>query len=519
MSLPRLINRWLRSRRNPIFGALYALLVAGIVSDPAPETTTANWLASLLGFFLFISPISDIFMYKDRHRSKALAILSFFTCGTAGIIGQYLTSENLQRNEYPHHSREPLQTKKIKSQRHGRANPHLTSRWQNVNKKKMVGFLTVAAVTAGLYFVGENEIKKSESKGSEPKTTITTPDTTAPVKQAVETTTTAPISPQDSLAAMVKGMKLKSPPTISESTCGQFTFLVNSDGSHQFYKWNGTQWTVDKSGEETSLFKNNFMKVQMADATSDTVNDFIITLPTWDPLKSDPKPLSGAIFASVNCKWEWRTFKTTYGGSYYQLDNLSWDDSTKKIIAGDEITNMDSINYDGNRKTKQRFFTFDSKTREFILSNGTPQKKPTAETTPTTEPLFKPPAVALREAEFRCYTKLFDLLDTYNITNISPQNIGKTWFNNSDYKFRVGTTPREISEPIINACATAAKKRIAEVTYAAESSCSYVSRKELAKAYGVPTSSSRKQIASAVAKDFLPRFKSLVIAACLRKMQ
>ena len=150
-------------------------------------------------------------------------------------------------------------------------------------------------------------------------------------------------------------------------------------------------------------------------------------------------------------------------------------------------------------------------------TTSTPQN-PTLSVTATTEPLFKPPAVAFEEAAFQCDTKLFDLLDNYNITNLDPQNIARTWFNNSDYKFRVGITPPEISTPIINACAEAAKKRISQVTYAAESSCSYVPRKELAKAYGVPSSSSKNKIAAAVARDFLPRFKSLVIAACLRKM-
>jgi hypothetical protein len=256
----------------------------------------------------------------------------------------------------------------------------------------------------------------------------------------------------------------------------------------------------------------------MIDATGDKIDDFIITLPTWDPLKSDPKPLSGAVFASINCKWDWRTFKTTYGGSYYQLDNLFWDASSKKIVAGDEVTNMDAANYDGNRKTKQRFFVFDSKSNEFRIATGTPSKNPTPEITATTEPLFKPPAVAFEEAEFSCYTKLFDLLDSYNITNIDPQNIGKVWFNNSDYKFRVGNTPVEISKPIINACAMAAKKRISEVTQAAENSC-WFSRKELAKAYGVPASSSRRKVAGAVANDFLPRFRSLVVSACLKKME
>jgi len=383
----------------------------------------------------------------------------------------------------------------------------------------MIGFLTVAAVTAGLYLLGENEARKSELKESTSETTVTTPNRPAPVMQAAKTRTTTPVSPQDSLTAMVKGMKLKSPPTISDSTCGQFTFLVKSDGSYQFYKWNGTQWTVDKSGQGTSLFGNNFMKVQMADATGDTVNDFIITLPTWDLLKSDPKPLSGAVFASIDCKWDWRTFKTTYGGSYYQLDNLFWDSSSKKIVAGDEVTNMDAADYDGNRRTQQRFFVFNAKAKKFLLSPGTPPKKPTPQITSTTEPLLKPPAVALEEANYQCGTKLFDVLDAYNIRNLDPQNIAKTWFNNSDYKFRVGKTPIEISKPITNACATAAKSKISQVTETAENSCSFVSRKELARAYGLPTSSSRNKIAAAVAKDFLPRFKSLVIAACLRKMQ
>ena len=504
------------------------MLAALISSDPAPSTPRANWLVSILMFFLFASPFSDIYMFKDRHRSGALAILSLFTCGTAGIISQYFTSENLKDNEYPHHSGKPLQTWKKKQQPPKRTTPSnatkahkfpkrttptFATKVQKLNKKKIVGLLTATAVLTGLYFIGSAETEKSVTQ-----TPVSAPDTTVQIIQVALTTTSTPASPKDALTSMVKGMKLKSTPTISTSKCGQFTYLVKSDGSHQFYRWNGTQWTVDKSGENTSSFANDFIKVKMVDATGDKIDDFIITLPTWDPLKSDPKPLAGAVFASINCKWDWRTFKTTYGGSYYQLDNLFWDSSSKKIVAGDEVTNMDAANYDGNRRTKQRFFVFNSKSKEFILASGTPPKNPTPETTPSTEPLFKPPAIALEEAAFQCDTELFDLLDNYNITNIDPQNIGRIWFNNSDYKFRVGKTPVEISKPIISACATVAKKRIAQVTQAAENSC-WFSRKELAEAYGVPTSSSRSKVAAAVAKDFLPRFKSLVIASCLRKMK
>ena len=138
--------------------------------------------------------------------------------------------------------------------------------------------------------------------------------------------------------------------------------------------------------------------------------------------------------------------------------------------------------------------------------------------TSSTIPLFEPPKIALEEASFQCGTKLFDLLDNFNITNLDPKGLAKTWFDNSDYKLRVGETPLEISEPIISACAEAAKKRLSVITDAAELSCSF-SAKDLAVAYGVPISSSKYKIASAVASDFDSRFRTLVIESCLKKME
>lgn len=381
-----------------------------------------------------------------------------------------------------------------------------------MNRQSALGWFSAATIITALYLIGDNTTTKEEAKNA-----IKAPKTTVRTVQSDFSTSTSPMSPKDALAALTKETKPKSTPTVSDSRCGQFTFLVRSDGSHQFYKWDGKQWVPD--GPKESVFSKNFMNVQMVDVTGDKVDDFLITLPTWDPLKIEPRPLSGAVFASIDCKWDWRTFRTTYGGSYYQLDNMFWDTTSKKIVAGDEVTNMDAANYDGNRKTKQRFFVFSAKFKEFVLSSGTPPRNPRKISTPTTEPLLRPSEDALKEAAFQCDTNLFDILDAYNITNLDPTRIGRTWFNNSDFKFRVGTTPKDISEPIVNACAIAARKRISQVTETAENSCLVASRKELAQAYGLPTSSSRNQIASAVAKDFLPRFRSLVMAACLRTMK
>ncbi len=514
VSLARLLNRWLRSRRNPTFGTLYAFMILLVYVDPSPSSPKANWLEVLSVFFVLISPLSDIYMYRDRHRSGVRAILSFLTLGLSGIISQYVMSEKLVANEPPHHSLKPILS--------------WNKNRNKFDKKKVSWFVVSAAVLVGLYILGSTETAETAKTANKSTTTeletptvpstITVSKTTVPVVRVNVTATSSPASPLNALDAMIKKMNLKSTPEISISKCGQFTYLIQSDGSHHFYKWSGERWVVDKSAPEEGMFGDNLLKVQMVDATGDNVDDFVVVLPTWDPLKSEPRPLSGAVFGSIDCKWDWMTFRTTYGGSFYQLDNLFWDDRSSRIVAGDEVTNMDALNYDGNRKTKQRFFIFSQKINEFVLASGTPPDNGMLDITSSTIPLFEPPKIALEEASFQCGTKLFDLLDNYNITNLDPQSLAKTWFDNSDYKLRVGKTPLEISEPIISACAEAAKKRLSVIADAAELSCSF-SAKDLAVAYGVPISSSKYKIASAVALDFDSRFRTLVIESCLKKME
>jgi uncharacterized protein YjbI with pentapeptide repeats len=132
-----------------------------------------------------------------------------------------------------------------------------------------------------------------------------------------------------------------------------------------------------------------------------------------------------------------------------------------------------------------------------------------------TKSTFKPPAIALKEAAFQCNFKLIDVLNKYNITKIEPQNIGRIWFEKSDYKFAVGVTPVEISKPIIDACAQAAKIQIDEISNLAMTSCMF-SKRQLAIAYEVPTNSSKKQIAKAVSNDFNESIRALVSSICIK---
>jgi uncharacterized protein YjbI with pentapeptide repeats len=131
---------------------------------------------------------------------------------------------------------------------------------------------------------------------------------------------------------------------------------------------------------------------------------------------------------------------------------------------------------------------------------------------------FKPPAIALEEAAFQCNYKLIDVLNKYNITKIEPQNIGRIWFENSDYKFAVGVAPVEISKPIIDTCAQAAKVQIDEISNLAMTSCMF-SKRQLAIAYEVPTNSSKKQIAKAVSNDFNESIRALVSSICIKHIK
>lgn len=134
-------------------------------------------------------------------------------------------------------------------------------------------------------------------------------------------------------------------------------------------------------------------------------------------------------------------------------------------------------------------------------------------TTPTIDDTVGLPAGSIKEAEFQCGTKLVQILETYRIDDLNPMNIGKTWFNNSDYKLRVGKTPVEISQPLIRRCADAAEKRLAVIESAVKMSCNWP-RTELATEYGLPKSSSSKIVAKTVAKDFEPALQPLAAALC-----
>ena len=331
-------------------------------------------------------------------------------------------------------------------------------------------------------------------------------------KSADSTSSTKASTADSALVELVAMLGIKSNPEISDSECGKFVFLVSQDGSFNFYRWSETYWKQE-SEAVGSLFGPDMMSVRNIDVTGDGVKDFMVRLPSWDPLVM-PKPISGAVFASIECEWKWLTFRTSTKQDWYQLDNLEWDSGKNLLYGGDELTDMNSSSYTGERKTKLRYFKFDSKTHDFRLTNGVVD---TVSNPGGSQKSDVVPSGALSEASFMCGTKLTDVIAQYGIVDLSPKNIAKVWFQNSDYKFRVGTTPEGISGPITAACETAAAARIGQINDAVSSSCSWPVS-DLADAYGV-SSKSKKTIAKAVAQDFQESYRALVIPLCIQYMK
>jgi len=331
-------------------------------------------------------------------------------------------------------------------------------------------------------------------------------------KSADSTSTTTVATADSALVELVATLGIKSNLEISDSKCGKFVFLVQPDGSFNFYKWSETNWKQE-SEAVGSLFGSDMISVRSIDVTGDGVKDFVVRLPSWDPLVT-PRPISGAVFASVECEWQWLTFRTSTKQDWYQLDNLEWDADKSLLYGGDELTDMNSFSYTGERKTKLRYFKFDMRTHDFrrtkdvvstVSNPGVSQKSDIV------------PSGALSEASFMCGTKLTDVITQYGIVDLSPKNIAKVWFENSDYEFRVGNTPEGISGPIRAACETAASSRIDQINDAVSGSCSWPAS-VLADAYGV-SSKSKRTIAKAVAQDFQESYRALVIPLCIQYMK
>jgi len=328
------------------------------------------------------------------------------------------------------------------------------------------------------------------------------------VNELPDTTTSSVVATADlALVQLATKLGVKYKPEISDSSCGKFAFLVQQNGSYNFYRWREASWEEEVVAVG-SQFGPTMKSVQTIDVTGDGRKDFMVRLPSWDFLKK-PLPMSGAVFASIDCKWQWLTFRTSTKQDWYQIDNLEWDQDKSLLYGGDEITDMDSPSYTGERITKLRFFKFNMISQDFKLTTGVPSAPPTTGITPKAIVVS---SIALSEATFMCGTKLTDIIEQYGISDLSPKNIAKVWFQNSDYLMVNMQTPEEISRPIMAACEAAATSRIDQVEDIVISSCNW-SASVLADAYGV-SSKSKKAIARVIAQDFQEWLRPLVIPLC-----
>lgn len=211
----------------------------------------------------------------------------------------------------------------------------------------------------------------------------------------------------------------------SESVCGIFSFLVSADGTYHFYEWIDNEWAM-RTQLTDGLLTPTLTGVEAIDVTGDSVRDFFVMLPTWDPL-SKTKPMSGAVFAQISCKWQWLSFQTTTEQDWYQLDNLRWDSDKKVFIGGDEVTDMDAASYTGERETVLRYFKFQPSTGDFRLTNA----PSTAKSSTSSSTSLTPTAGAELPPEVRravinsCNWPAADLAKAYGVGSKSKQRIAE----------------------------------------------------------------------------------------------
>ena len=92
MNAVELFNRWLRSRRNPIYGILYLGIIYLI-------TQQRGW--SLVGYIaFFIIVIFPVILVSDNHmghirnfEDDVVPGISLLTLGISGVITQYTTRD------------------------------------------------------------------------------------------------------------------------------------------------------------------------------------------------------------------------------------------------------------------------------------------------------------------------------------------------------------------------------------------------------------------------------------------
>lgn len=251
-----------------------------------------------------------------------------------------------------------------------------------------------------------------------------------PPKSPADTATTTsiaalPLSKEESLMDLTESLSAQGRYASSDSNCGSFVFLISDDGSFHFYEWSETKW-ISQALYLGQHFPKTMKAVRSVDVTEDDVVDFLISLPTWDPL-SKTRPMSGAIFAPIDCKWQWLTFKTTTGEDWYQLDFLSWDEKRGRIIAGDEVTDMFGSNYTGDRKIELRYFRFQKSTGDFRLSNEKPvgASSQNGITAVTSDPFAGLP-IAVRDAvKASCNWPAADLAAAYGVSSKSKKRIAE----------------------------------------------------------------------------------------------
>jgi len=266
--------------------------------------------------------------------------------------------------------------------------------------------------------------KKSENTSSDSAKPM--PECGDSTSAATKSPVTAlPISKEELLEDLKESLSAQGRSASSDSNCGSFVFLVSNDGSYHFYEWSGTKW-ISRAIYLGQLFPKTMKSVYSVDVTEDDVADFLIFLPTWD-IVPEIKPMSGAIFATIDCKWQWLTFKTTTGEDWYQLDFLRWDEKERSIIAGDEITDMFGPNYTGDRKTELRYFKFQKSTGDFRLSKKKPVGTSSQRGTPTatSDPFAGLPSAVREAVKASCNQPAADLAAAYGVSSNSKKRIAE----------------------------------------------------------------------------------------------
>lgn len=242
---------------------------------------------------------------------------------------------------------------------------------------------------------------------------------------AVSNTTGEPKSREESLNALGVTLSAGERVAISESVCGIFSFLVSADGTYHFHEWTNNEW-VRRTELTDGLLIPNLQSVEAIDVTGDSVDDFFVVLPTWDPL-SKAKPMSGAVFAQISCKWQWLSFRTTTKQDWYQLDNLRWDSQKKLFYGGDEISDMYSASYTGERKTEMRYFRFQPSTGDFRLTNAESTARPSTTNSTSSIPTAgaELPAEVRRAVINSCNWPAADLAAAYGVSSKSKRRIAE----------------------------------------------------------------------------------------------